>query len=427
MNPRRTAALRAGIVASALVAGVVVGVAPAGATTGTLSVTPSSGSALSTATFNTSGTCPGVESVLVKVYGGSGSGATIAAPGINFVGSRAASDYGSPMTIPASFTWADWASSTASLSALNGAYTVKAVCQGGDTFVGHVTFTGVDTSGATYVEGLEVIPATPTGLTKVQSNSSVTVAWDAVSGATSYSATATRVSPAGSPVSCVVTGAANPRPSAACGGLANGSEYSIAVVASNGAGDSSPATIAATPRTTPGAPRSVAASILTASGGGKVKLSWAKPLSDGGNAIASYVVTASPKVGTATKTCTSSASARTCTVSGLKVGTAYAFSVVAQNAAGKGASATSDSVTQIAVAWTKSGKKMIGKFTAVKGATKHTVTVTGATRTSVTCAKSGTKVTCTVTLKAGTSVLTVKAVNGSGRVVGLSAPRTQKV
>lgn len=86
----------------------------------------------------------------------------------------------------------------------------------------------------------------------------------------------------------------------------------------------------------PTAPRSVHATAANAS----ATVSWAKPSSNGGAAIRSYVVTSHP----ANRTCTTKATK--CTVARLRNGTAYTFTVVAKNRVGAGPrSKTSNKVT----------------------------------------------------------------------------------
>ena len=145
-----------GVAALALVAaGVGLTSTPASAAVvGTLSVSPGSGSALSVPTFTTSGQCPVGDTVTVKVFGGSGTGAVITGAGKNFNGAIDAAGFnvGSGMVLPGSQQWSTFATTGAPiLSALNGTYTVSANCATGDQFQGQVTFTGVDTTTATYV------------------------------------------------------------------------------------------------------------------------------------------------------------------------------------------------------------------------------------------------------------------------------------
>jgi hypothetical protein len=86
----------------------------------------------------------------------------------------------------------------------------------------------------------------------------------------------------------------------------------------------------------PAAPRSVHAT----AGHAAATVSWLKPSTNGGAAISSYIVTSRP----AGKRCVTKATR--CTVSGLKNGTAYSFTVVAKNRIGAGpASKASNKVT----------------------------------------------------------------------------------
>lgn len=88
----------------------------------------------------------------------------------------------------------------------------------------------------------------------------------------------------------------------------------------------------------PGAPRSVTATAAKAS----AVVRWAAPLSTGGVPITQYVVTAAP----GGRTCTATAPARTCTVTGLTAGTAYRFTVKAKNAVGTGPASTASAAVK---------------------------------------------------------------------------------
>ncbi len=100
------------------------------------------------------------------------------------------------------------------------------------------------------------------------------------------------------------------------------------------AGDNWPSTA-----TVPGAP-----TIGTATGGNaQAVVTFTAPASDGGSAITGYRVTSTPGSITAT------GSSSPITITGLTNGTAYTFTVAAQNAVGYGAeSAASNSVTPVA-------------------------------------------------------------------------------
>src|SRR5204863_9967482 len=90
--------------------------------------------------------------------------------------------------------------------------------------------------------------------------------------------------------------------------------------------------------TVPGAPTSVVAGAADQ----LASVGFAPPSSDGGSAITSYTVTASP----GGATCSVAAPGTGCTVTGLTNGQAYTFTVTATNAIGTGpASAPSSPVT----------------------------------------------------------------------------------
>jgi hypothetical protein len=124
-------------------------------------------------------------------------------------------------------------------------------------------------------------------------------------------------------------------------GLTNGTGYTFTVTATNAIGTSlasapsSPVTPTAS--TAPGAPTGVNAT----PGNAKANVSWTAPTINGGSPITGYTVTASPGGMTASTT-----GATTVTVTGLKNGTSYTFTVTATNAIGTSAvSAASSAVT----------------------------------------------------------------------------------
>lgn len=87
--------------------------------------------------------------------------------------------------------------------------------------------------------------------------------------------------------------------------------------------------------TAPGAPTSVTAT----AGDTKATVSWVSPLQTGGSSITGYTVTATP----GGATCTATAPAVTCEVTGLTNGTSYTFAVTATNSTGTSTSSTSSS------------------------------------------------------------------------------------
>jgi alpha-tubulin suppressor-like RCC1 family protein len=114
-------------------------------------------------------------------------------------------------------------------------------------------------------------------------------------------------------------------------GLDNGTAYSVWVIATNAKGPSAlSSTLMATPYTTPGAP--TITKVTPAAG--SVTLAWSAPASSGGSPIVHYAVTLSPGSGGCVTT------ALTCTISHLVATTAYTFTLVAVNAAGSGAAAS---------------------------------------------------------------------------------------
>ncbi|MCW2865487.1 MAG: hypothetical protein JWP48_7195 [Actinoallomurus sp.] len=115
-------------------------------------------------------------------------------------------------------------------------------------------------------------------------------------------------------------------------GLTAGASYTFTVAAVNALGTSaaSPQSNAVVPYTTPGQPVITAAT----AGDSSATLTWTAP-SNGGSAITGYVIT--PYIGAVAQTPqTFTGTATTRTVTGLTPGTAYTFTVTAQNLAGSG-------------------------------------------------------------------------------------------
>lgn len=162
--------------------------------------------------------------------------------------------------------------------------------------------------------------------------------WAAGLPVTGFRVTMTPVSPAGSPVILDVDASTTNHQFT---GLALGATYSFTVMQRNvnGFGPSSDPSVA-TPFSLPSAPTNVVA----APGDGSATVTFSAPVSDGGNGINGYVVTASP----GGKTCGSFPAIRSCTVTGLTNGTSYTFTVKAQNDGGLGpASGSSNAVTPV--------------------------------------------------------------------------------
>ena len=160
----------------ALLAVLLSGTSAHSATVGTISVLPATGVASTVSTFTTSGVCPAGDTATLKVFGGSGTGAVIAAPATpfspkNMNGAIDAGTYlntaGDAMVIGATQTWRDFATTgNPALSRLNGVYTIRAWCSSGDWFEGAITFTGTTADNATYTTAPTPTPTpTPTSTT----------------------------------------------------------------------------------------------------------------------------------------------------------------------------------------------------------------------------------------------------------------------
>ncbi len=205
------------------------------------------------------------------------------------------------------------------------------------------TGSATDASSAVTPTGAATEPSAPNAVEATAGDAQATVSWsaptsDGGSAITSYTVTSSpdALTCTSSTTSCTVTG------------LTNGTAYTFTVTATNAIGDStaSSPSSAVTPTATstptvPGAPTDASA----AAGDSQATVSWNSPLDDGGSAITSYTVTASPDGATCTSTVTVPED-DTCTVTGLTNGTAYTFTVTATNAIGDStASSPSSAVT----------------------------------------------------------------------------------
>lgn len=133
-------------------------------------------------------------------------------------------------------------------------------------------------------------------------------------------------------------------------GLANGTDYSIAVVTYNNyvsdLGSSATLSIAGAfhPYTVPGVPTSVRGAVGHAGGGnGKIRVSWTAPSDNGGNTISEYTATAK-RSGAVAGSCTSSG-ATTCDITSLENGKEYSLQVIATNGANSFSAAGNSSST----------------------------------------------------------------------------------
>jgi hypothetical protein len=88
-------------------------------------------------------------------------------------------------------------------------------------------------------------------------------------------------------------------------------------------------------------PPSAPENVVATAGQAAAKLAWDPPTSDGGAPVIDYLVSSTP----ATATITVPAGTQTTTIAGLRSGTAYTFSVVAENDSGISPAGVSDPVT----------------------------------------------------------------------------------
>src|SRR5262249_34680835 len=149
-------------------------------------------------------------------------------------------------------------------------------------------------------------------------NGSVSLTWSAPSSdggspITSYTATA---QPGGA--SCTTSGL-----SCTITGLANGTSYSVSVMATNAKGSGNSSNVLnATPVTIPGTPTLTTAT----AGNNSVALVWAAPASNGGSAITNYKVYRSTASGTETLL-TTLGNVTSFTDTGLAAGVTYYYQV----------------------------------------------------------------------------------------------------
>ncbi|MBS4096720.1 MAG: fibronectin type III domain-containing protein [Sulfuricella sp.] len=275
---------------------------------------------------------------------------------------------------------------------------------------------------------ISTVPTEPTGVSATPGNGKATVNWTAPannggSAITGYVVTAY---PGGA--TCTPT----PATATTCDftGLENDKAYTFTVAASNDSGTSygsasDPITPVTPASTAPDKPTGVTAT----AGSGQAGVSWIAPANDGGAAITSYTVTASP----GGKTCTAVAPATSCVVTGLTGGQAYTFSVTANN--DKGTSVASDA--SAGVTPTATAPATPGAVTATPGDGQATISwaapadggsaITGYTVTAqpggATCTAVPPATTCTIPgLTNGTEYsFSVVATNGAGDSASSSA------
>ncbi|MEU5692378.1 fibronectin type III domain-containing protein [Actinosynnema sp. NPDC020468] len=263
-------------------------------------------------------------------------------------------------------------------------------------------------------------PATPAAPTATAGITSATVTWTAPaangSPITGYTVTPYRDGVAQTPVT--YSGTAT---SQTLTGLTAGATYTFTVAATNAYGTSAAGakSNAVVPYTVPTAPTITAAS----AGDSAATLTWSAPSSNGGSAITGYVVT--PYVnGVAQAPQTFSGTTTTQTITGLTPGTAYTFTVAAQNAAGTGPpSAQSPTVTpnfspSLTFPAPPSGEVGVAystQFTVTGGTAPFTWSVSAGSLPPGLALNPGTGVLSGTPTTAGSYTFTVQVVDASGQ------------
>ena len=176
------------------------------------------------------------------------------------------------------------------------------------------------------------------GVSVTPGNAQLVVTWTAVDNATGYTVQWKSGSQAYNTTNRQATVTSGSTTSHTITGLANGTEYTVRVIATRtGANDGPPsAEVTASPVNTPGAPQHLSA----VPGYEQVTLTWDAPSSDGGSAILRYEVAVDDS-----GTWIDAGLDLEETVTGLTNGQRYTFAVRAVNAAGTGPAATVTIVT----------------------------------------------------------------------------------
>ena len=189
-----------------------------------------------------------------------------------------------------------------------------------------------DSAASAAVTPQAVAPDAPTNVVASGDNKFASVMWDApanTGGAeiTTYTVTAydangnVAATCTSDTTSCDVTG------------LSGAATYTFTVTATNYAGtspESAPSDPVTLPASAPDAPTNLQ---ITATAG-ITTASWTAPINNGGAAITTYTVTAYDANGNVAATCTATAPATTCDLSGIADGSTYTFNVVATNSSG---------------------------------------------------------------------------------------------
>lgn len=179
------------------------------------------------------------------------------------------------------------------------------------------------------------VPAAPTHVTGKERNRSLVVSWDPPTddGGALIERYRVVTVPGGKSCSSLAT-------TCTVKNLRNGVAYGVVVTAKNlaGRGPGSSSVAPMVPRTKPTVPRRVTAEARTKA----AEVSWLAPASNGGARISGYVVISKP----GKKRCTTKG-ALSCTVTKLRSGTTYTFTVKARNEAGASAASSRSNSVQV--------------------------------------------------------------------------------
>ena len=189
---------------------------------------------------------------------------------------------------------------------------------------------------ASYAKGPGSAPASPTAVSLVSGNRSLSVSWsESSTGRITFVATA-------SGAGRTTRKCTSKTPRCKIASLVNGAVYDVTVIASTTSGTSSPSSAVSAIVGVPGAPLSVHASPGVAA----ASVTWGPPKASGVANPTGYMATASPGGFSCSTVKTILASpARTCQIPGLTPGTSYTVTVTATNAYGTGVPSRAVSVT----------------------------------------------------------------------------------
>ena len=243
---------------------------------------------------------------------------------------QAADGSGLPVTSYKVTASSPTASTTASCSTATTSCTITGLTNGVSYSFAVAAINSIGTGSA--VSSNPIIPAgvpiTPVIASLTPGQAKTIVAWSPTAGngasVTSYQATATA---AGVTKTCSATTTTF----CAVTGLTNGTTYSFTLTATNAVGTSSAsAAMTAMPVAPPNAPTG----LTLTPGAGSVTVAWTAP-STNGSPITGYTASVTPGATVNSYTCTTtSATATSCTLTGLPLGVSVPISVVANSAAG---------------------------------------------------------------------------------------------